>query len=257
MEISSPQTFHTHTHTYGSSGELKPFRFVFIGLIGIFLSGCASYKVDYSLKDVPHLSGGYFANYDLTVKEFEDVRTPFEQNRIQDPLGPGPKKIVKDGKTWFYNSENHYKSHVVAPWVTQMIVKHLDASMLFERVKFYDGRVPQKGFLLEGKIKKFEAFKERSMGAETAKYFGLAGGLAILGMRAEYTAVTILTEVTLTDVRNSKLLLQETFEGKVEGTDMADLYGWTVYYRASLSLKEAVNKLIGSLEQVGRNYRTA
>lgn len=200
------------------------------------------------MKDVPNLSGGYFSNYDLTVKEFKDIREPFEETRIQDPLGPGPQRVAKDGRTWFYNSDNHYKGHVVAPWVTKMIAEHINASTLFRKAKLYDGRAPQEGFLLEGKIKRFEAFKERSMGAETAKYFGLVGAsLTILGMRADYEAVTILTDVTLTDARNNKLLLRENFEGKVEGAEIADLHGWTVYHRADQSLKVAVNNLLQKL----------
>jgi hypothetical protein len=132
-----------------------------------------------------------------------------------------------------------------------MVQEHIRATRLFKDVLACE-EVPLKtDFLLEGRIKKFEAFKKTSKEAEVGMMFGLLGALGTLSLKTEYEAVTIF-QVRFTDTSTSKILWESEVEGKTEGNDAADPYGWSVYYYANQSLKKAVDELVRNLTSFGK-----
>jgi hypothetical protein len=226
-------------------------RSIFQGIAAIsvmLLCGCAAVgRVDYPLEDIVLAPQSPFRTASLAVLEFKDIReTPSD---LETPAH-SPGIVKKEGVTWYYNSNENYKNDVVAPWVTQMIGNHLDESRLFSSVAVASKPVPTSDYTLEGKIKKFEAYKESKAATMVGQQFGFIGVLASAGVKSHYTAACFLADVTLRDTGNGMILWQGNVEGVLEGQDYADAYGWSVYQKANLALKEAVKELVMQLQDV-------
>lgn len=214
----------------------------------IFLLGCAApMKVTYPLKDIRIISESPYSNSSLCIKEFVDQREPLNSKK---PFLRHVATVQRGEAEWFHNNDSGYKDKKVAPLITQIVQEHLRATRLFKEVVVCEDGPPQTDFLLEGRIKKFEALKKTSKEAEAGMAFGLLGALATLGLKTEYEAVTIF-QARFTDTSTSKILWENEVEGKTEGNDAADPYGWSVYFHANQSLKKAVDELVKNLTSFG------
>lgn len=217
---------------------------ILLGFAFVALSGCAiNQKITYPLNDVPPHSGSPFSNVTLAVKPFEDQRQPAALEGAWD----SPATVTRSDDSWFYNSPDHYKDQQIAPSVTKMIAQHLDSAKLFRSVSVYEGEASGATLVLEGKIKKFDAFKKKSVATQAGQYFGMVGILATAGAQSEYEATTALIHVRLIHVSTQKVIWEGDVEGKIHGMDYADPAGWSVYQKANLSLKQAVDDLIVKL----------
>ncbi len=227
-------------------------KIILILAVTILFSSCATRKVHYSLTDVPDLSRHYFSNHNLTVKEFKDLREPDSTrfNFLSKGIIYQADAITKGGRKWYVNSNKYYQSHSVTSSVTKMIANQIKASHLFRSVALYDNAEPTKEFVLEGEIEKFDAYKESSAATKIGMNFGAVGALATLGVKTRYEAITVLTHIKLVDTQRNEIVWQGTVEGKMEGQDYADPYGWAVYDKASQSLKVAVNNLLRELAKL-------
>jgi len=211
-------------------------------LAAVCLTGC-SVPIKYSVRDVPAVSSSPLGGQVLAVREFEDVREAIhEQTRVRSI-----SVVWRSNKEWYYNNDRRYKDKRTSPWITAMMAKHLEASKVFKSVALEKDIETSPDLVLSGKIKKFEAFKERSTGGETSAHFGLLGVLVRAGSKTPYEATTLL-DVTLTRVSSDTVLWQGEIEGKIQGEDSAGPYSeQTVYEKANLSLKHAVQELISRL----------
>ncbi|MBI5098595.1 MAG: hypothetical protein HZB30_05090 [Nitrospirae bacterium] len=207
----------------------------------IFLaSGCVKQQIAYRLDDVARIQSSSFAPFTLAVAEFKDIRQgPIKENKWYKD----DRTTLKDGRDYFFNDPDYYKDKVISPWITEMIVKHIDQAGLFKSTKLLSDN-PNTDFILEGNIQRFEGFKEPSIGAQIGQQFGLIGALMTLGLKSTYEGTTILIDVQLKKRSTDEILWTGTAEGRVEGEDFADAYGWSAYQKANESLKVAVNELI-------------
>lgn len=235
--------------------------------VAALASGCAtSQKVTYPLKDVPVAASSSFSKSALFVQEFIDAReirpkrslaanlmTKRQPGTFSEDSGKyntfGQGTAFAGSKTWFYNSEENYKDEVVTPWVTEMVVKHLAASKLFGEVALAKGNSSRKDFVLEGRLKKFEGLVQKNTGAAIGSNIGGLLGFSVMsGFKSPYQGHTILADLKLTDTASGKVVWTGTIEGQVSG-EFADGGGWSVYNRASESLKDAMNKFIAHVEK--------
>lgn len=222
----------------------------------LFLCGCvAAQKITYPLNDIMATPKSSFSRSALFVKELEDLREPV----AKAGSGTAPATVQLNGANWFYNSDDHYEHKVVAPWITQQMARHLEASHLFASVEADAKKTADS--ILEGRIKKFDAFKKTSAAAtgisSATMMFGAIGGaiggLMTLGIKTDYLATTVL-ELKLTELSTQRVLWEGEVEGRIEGSDPADVSGWTVYQKANLSLKKAVDNLIAKLNDPQNQY---
>jgi hypothetical protein len=232
---------------------------VVLSLVLALSSGCMlSQKVKYSVKDVPRVSVPAFSDKTLVVKEFEDLRRPKRLRGKSRAFNKPVPTLQSEGREWYYNSLENYKDKTVTPWITDMIVKHIKAAETFKSVSEAGEDAPEGDIVLAGKIKEFRGAIERSSEAESIQrgsmLFGAAGALLGLGVihtiKVDYTGTTELVDVTLTEVETEKLLWEGHVEGKVAGEMSASTTGWEAYEKASLSLKEAINKLLEEFEKI-------
>lgn len=79
----------------------------------------------------------------------------------------------------------------------------------------------------------------------------MVGALAAMATKSKYEAITLLADVTLIEIESQKILLKETIEGKLEGEDVADPTGVSVFEKANLSLKAAASQLVLLISQTG------
>ncbi len=218
-------------------------KVILLALTGLLvLSGC-SQPITYSLDDIPRAVNSPFADNTLGVETLEDVREPskrppwYEEQRITQ----------REGKDWWFNDDREYKNKCVAPWITEMVVKHLNQSGLFHSVTLKEKAKSDTDYILQGEIKKFEGYKAKSIAAQIGAQLGLIGALATAGVTSQYEATTVFNNVKLIRRDSQETIWQGVIEGKIEGDDYADAYGWSAYAKANESLKEAVNQLIDKL----------
>ena len=220
-------------------------------LIALSLTGCAQ-TINYRLKDVQVVSKSPFLQYTLGVKEFQDVREKTATPKMYLFLG-GVRAVTRQGTKWFHTSDDAYSGGDVAPLITRMVAKHIATSKLFQRVKVLGTDTIGTDFVLVGKIKRFEAFKDAGPSESTKMAqvaFGLIGSLATMGVQSRYEATTILTELKLIRVSTHTVVWTGEVEGVVAGSDYADPEGYSVYAKVNESLKKAVDDLIQKLGQV-------
>ena len=118
---------------------------------------------------------------------------------------------------------------------------------MFHSVTLKDKARSDTDYILQGEIKTFEGYKEKSVAAEVGASFGLIGMAATSGVTSQYEATTVLNNVKLIRRDSQETIWQGVIEGKIEGEDYADAQGLSAYTKANLSLKEAVNELIDEL----------
>jgi len=123
-----------------------------------------------------------------------------------------------------------------------MIVKHIDQSSIFKSAKLQSD-LSDSDYTLEGAIQRFEGFKEPRLATKVGAQFGLIGALATMGVKSRYEGTTVFIDVQLKKRSSDEVIWSGTVEGKVEGEDYADAYGWSAYQKANESLKVAVNHL--------------
>lgn len=213
----------------------------------IFLaSGCVKQPIAYQLNDISKIEGSSFAPFTIAVAEFKDVRqihkeekSWFKEDRITS----------RNGNDWYFNNQDYYKDKIISPWISEMIVKHVDQSGIFKNAKLQSD-ASDADYILEGAIQRFEGFKEPSLAARIGAQFAVIGALATLGVKSRYEGTTVLIDVKLKKRDSDNVLWNGTVEGKVEGEDYADAYGWSAYQKANESLKVAVNQLIEKLKEL-------
>lgn len=224
---------------------MKTTKGILLILTGLLvLTGC-SQQITYSLDGIPKAVNSTFTSNTLGVEAFKDVRV--KPSNKQALFGKVQRVTQRGGKDWWFNDDREYKNQCVAPWITEMIVKHLNQSELFRSVTLKENATSDTDYILQGEIKKFEGYKEKSIGAEIGAQFGLIGAIATAGITNQYEATTVLNNVKLIRRDSQETIWQSVIEGKIEGEDYADAQGWSAYEKANLSLKDAVNQLIDEL----------
>lgn len=172
-------------------------------------------------------------------------------------MGISPKVVSRGGTAWFHNSDRNYKKGSIPKRISEAVAKHLSASKLFQSVSSSPTRT-QTDLVLQGALEKFEAFKEippANMTWVAQRGFGLLGALATAGVQSNYEATTKLSDLQLIEVSTSAVLWQGEVEGRLNGQDYADPDGYSVYHKANMSLKLAVDQLIQKLTEVKTHNR--
>lgn len=217
---------------------------IVICVIAASASACMPRQaIKYSMADISTSSNSPFAQSILAVKPFEDLRKPLRTDCPRTEVS----KIEKDGRTFYYNCDNHYKSDSITQEITKTITEHIVTSRLFEHVILTDGRPPDADYLLTGRVSKFDGLKEYKLSAVVASSFGLFGALVNLGNDSNYEATTELNGIQLLRLKDNTVIWSGDITGHIEGADTVDPYGWSSYGKANLSLKEAAVKLVNNL----------
>ena len=225
---------------------------IFFGFILILLFGCSyTQQITYSLATVTPVSRSSFSNFSLTVKPFEDIRNPILRKGAWD----APAEVKRFERTWYYNSEDHYKNNTVTPWISKQIARHINASHLFKKVREESEDAEPSDFILEGKIKEFDAFKQFSAGGsaltpEGMKIESISDLLSSFSRPTEFEATTLFVDVKLIKVSSQEVVWQGNVFGHLKGENASDSHGWTVYQFANESLKMAIENLISVLESL-------
>lgn len=217
-----------------------------VGIIMPLMFGCTiTQPVKYDLKDVSKVSQvSPYAGYTLSIREFKDMRQP----AAKEGKWNAPATVQRNNAAWFYNSADHYKNGAVAPSVGEMMAKHLEMAGVFKSVCFNCDAAAKTDLILEGKIARFDGFKQSSTAAKAGTYFGLVGVLATAGVKSKYEAATVLSDLKLMKA-DGTVIWQGSSDGSIQGEDYADAAGWSVYAKANESLKKAVEALIVKLRQ--------
>lgn len=93
---------------------------------------------------------------------------------------------------------------------------------------------------------KFQGFQKRSIASEIAFGFGIAGALTAMAIKCEYEAETLLY-IELIDNSNGDMIWCGEVDGAIQGVDSASPHGVASCFKASLSLKEAMNNLVSKI----------
>ena len=155
--------------------------------------------------------------------------------------------LDQNGKTYYYNCDDFYKVASVTFEITKAATKHIDHSRLFKQVVLSEVPPPDADYLLTGKVSKFDGLKESSVGAVIAQSFGLVGALINLARKNDYEGTTDFDGLQLIRLNDHALIWEGNISGHINGRDTVDPYGWDSFKKANLSLKEAVTKLINTL----------
>ncbi|GFO56840.1 hypothetical protein GMSM_38470 [Geomonas sp. Red276] len=213
--------------------------------LAILLAACMPRQsIQYPVTDIVAVPDSPFDKAILAVKPFQDGRKPLMTNCPDMGVG----QIQKDGKTFYYNCDNSYKTDSVTREISAMMVAHLKESHLFKDVLLADSAVPSDAdYLLTGQVSKFDGLKEYSSGAVVAAQFGLLGALVNLAQNNPYEGTTVLDDVKLIRLKDNSVIWSGQITGHIEGTDTVDPSGWSCYTKANLSLREANGNLVNSL----------
>ena len=165
----------------------------------------------------------------------------------------GPKIIDHNGVSCYSNYNRNYRTvGGASAAITRMTAKHLVASKLFSRVNYDSRKETATDFILSGSISQLDAFKEVGPSGATwlgTTGFGLIGALATASSDSKYEATTYLSDLVLNDP-TGKQIWAGTAKGTIAGSDYADPHGWSVYQKADLSLKAALEDLVSKLSVV-------
>ena len=239
---------------------MKAYTLTFVLVGALLSSGCASMrKVSYPIKDVVQRNNPSFSQSQLVVKEFRDVReVQPKYSKLMAYLGSPVPEMKKSNDFWYYNHNLNYRKNFVAPWIAEMMIKHIRSSNLFGNVTLFQEGLPGGEYLLEGKIKEFEGLIQKDIAAESINsvgmQFGAIGGiisgLANSARTSKFEAETILMDVSLTEIDTGIVLWEGVVEGRLEGEAPSSVDGWRAYTQANLSLKAAVESLLDKLENL-------
>lgn len=199
--------------------------------------------IKYTMNDIAIVSDSPFEHAILAVKPFEDSRKPLTTDCPKMDVS----QIKKEDKSFYYNCDNFYKTDSVTREITGTIVSHLKQSHIFKEVLLVDTPPSNADYLLTGKISRFDGLKEHSLGAVVTAQFGLLGALVNLARDNAYEGTTTFDDVKLISLKDNSLIWNSNIIGHIEGFDTVDPHGWSCYWKANLSLKEANANLVNSL----------
>jgi len=208
-------------------------------------AGCLpNHTIKYSLDDVARVSRSTFAESTLVVKPLVDARHPLVA--VADCARNEIAVVTRNDREFYYNCDVHYKTGAPAE-VAQAMSDHIKKSGLFKDVAFGQGPQITGDYILSGELAKFEGLRETHLGATIAAQFSLLGLPFMAFMRSDYEATTELNDMKLVRVKDGATIWSGRESGHLQGTEMADPYGWTAYEKADLSLKEATQKIIADI----------
>jgi hypothetical protein len=220
---------------------MKKLKYLIIGFLVASTSACTHRQVvKYSMDDIPSLTNSPFAKAVVAVKPFKDDRKPL----LIDCPSMEVSKIEKGEKTYYYNCDNRYKTDSLAKEISNKLVDHINRAHVFEKAILADVPSSEADYLLTGQLSKFDGLKEYKLGAVVASSFGLLGALVNLANDSDFEATTIFDNVQLIRTKDGAVIWNGNITGHIEGADTVDPYGWSAYWKANLSLKEANAKLI-------------
>ena len=222
-------------------------KMVSIVVIAVMISGCVwNPKVGYPMADIPHEPHSPFSQTSLTILEFQDIREPV----VSSGKSWGWETTEFSDTTWFYNSNDRYKEHVVAPWLTLAIYRHIVKSGLYNYVTISTtGAHITTDYLLTGKIAKFNGYVEESTAAEILPMvFALVGELMLFATHSKYVAYAELRDVKVTHFPDDSVIWQGSEDGMVSGKEFPDSAGPTAYEHANEALKIVMDKLVNVLD---------
>jgi len=225
---------------------MKKQTLVILGFIILFCSCATNQKIIYNLDDVLNYTNSPFKDFTLSIMEYQDIREKPEGLKIQ---AGGPGIVKTDSIVWYFNSDNNYKNDIISPWITEVIVKHLEASGLFKSVQVNNGEISS-DLIMDGKIKIFDSYKERDMSTMVGQQFGLIGALATAGVKSKYETTCLLIEINIKRVKDNSIIWSGEVGAELYGEDYADPYGWSAYQKANEALKQSIEQLVEKLQKV-------
>lgn len=230
---------------------MKKLKFLIAGgLVLSLTSACMPRQaIKYPMDDITTSTNSPFAKAVLAVKPFEDHRKPLRTDCPSTKVS----KIEKGEKTFYFNCDNHYKSDSIAQDITKIITEHLNKSQIFEKAILADVPPSDADYLLTGQISKFEGLKEYKLSAVVASSFGLIGALVNLANDSNFEGTTTFDNLELIRTKDNIVIWHGDITGHIEGADTVDSYGWSSYWKANFSLKEANAKLVSQLNSININ----
>lgn len=212
----------------------------------IVATGCMpNHTIKYPLDDITRIPHSLFANSTLIVKPLVDARSPLVTN-----CNPTSIAVVKrNDREFYYNCDVHYKTRAPTEIALAMI-DHIKKSGLFKDVAFGQDQQITGDYVLTGQVAKFDGLRETHLGATIAAQFSLLGLPFMAFMKSDFEATTELNDVKLLRVKDGATVWSGKTSGHIQGTEMADPYGWSAYQKADLSLKEATQKVIDGISSI-------
>ncbi|MEA1886595.1 MAG: hypothetical protein U9N72_05240 [Bacteroidota bacterium] len=240
-------------------------RFLMICVILLlFMPACTvKRKVSYSLRQIETVEISPFHNRSLGIRILKDARKPIEGELVKYRKAGhvGKKKygslIRINGVDWWYNKDEFYKSDSLNHAITNMMARHIDESKIFSNVTIIKNQNLediQQEYILEGVVKKFEGFQERTEQAEAVSG-GLIGNLAALTIKSRCEGTTEL-ELTLIERESGEIIWEGLICGFVDGEASASTDSYGGYNVANTSLYNAVNNFIKEIELLGKAVAT-
>ncbi len=228
---------------------MKSIRIILLFAIFILLNGCSPKPhIMYRLNDIPKTEKSQFVSSTLAIAEFKDISQKLKEQELF--WTSHHRTILRNGDNmyWFFNDPYFYRNKKIAPWVTEMIIKHFNQIGLFKTTKLLNSVSDTNyDYILEGSIQKFEGYKKGSIAA------GQFGAIFDYMIKTRYEGITVFIDIKLKKRDNGKVLWSGSVEGKIEGEDSIDRAGWSAYDKANESLKIAVNQLIEKLKGLSVN----
>jgi hypothetical protein len=211
-----------------------------VGLMMLLCVGCA-HTVQYKLTDADQWQGAKI-DKTLRVDTFRDESSPVTQ-----------KTFVKDVYTYRTNYRDGYKNKEIAAGVTQMVVKHLQASRLFRNVIDASSNLPA-DYELSATITEYYGQGRVNKGAEGAELtgaalFGLAGALVTIGatsgQKTEIQADVDLQSIKLRPASSTDVVWQSSISISTNfGAHFSEADTPMVFFHPDHCLKIAVTELI-------------
>jgi hypothetical protein len=217
----------------------------------LVVSGCASLyqrDIQYDLDDVTRLGGGPLHQQTLVIRELADKR-PAE---VVSRRGSYDNAAIvkREGDDWYFNSDDHYRTRPVTTAITRMLVEHVGAADLFEKVGM-EGEMGRSDLILEGAIECFEAYRDREVGKQAlVSQMGLIGMAIAATNKSPYEARVVLSDLRLVRRKDGVVLWQGRVEKATKGEEPISMSSLEVYRHANDALKGAVELLLNDLSRV-------
>jgi hypothetical protein len=211
-----------------------------VGLAMLSCIGCA-HTIQYKLSDDDQWQGAKI-DKTLRVETFRDETSPVTQ-----------QTFVEDVYTYRTNYRDGYKNKEIADGVTQMVVKHLQASKLFKNVVDASSKQPA-DYELGATIAEYYGQGRVNKGAEGAELtgaalFSLAGALVTMGATAgektEIQARVNLQKITLRPASSTDVVWQTSISMSTNfSAHFSQADAPMVFFHPDRCLKTAVTELI-------------
>jgi hypothetical protein len=157
--------------------------------------------------------------------------------------------VKRNDNEFYYNCDVHYKKGAPSE-IALAMADHIRSAGLFKEVAFGQNEQVTGDYVLTGQLARFDGLRETHLGAVIAQSFSLLGYPFLLMMKSDYEATTELNEVNLVRVKDGATIWSGKANAHIQGTEMADPYGWTAYEKADLSLKQATQKVIDGISSI-------